>query len=122
MLYSLIARADVIVGHNLDFDVNIIKLAKLRLGIAHQSDLFDGREHFCTQKNSAHIINLAPTEKMVKAGMHEVPKSPKLSEAFKFFFNEEIVGAHDALVDTEAALRIYLRIKHLRAPGTNNVI
>jgi len=111
MLYSMIARSDVLVGHNIGFDVNIVKMAKLRLGISHANDLFDGREHFCTQRNSADIVNLPPTDKMVLAGLHQTPKVPKLAEAYQFFFGEQIVGAHDALNDTMAALRIYFEIK-----------
>lgn len=117
MLYSMIARADIIVGHNLGFDINIIKLAKLRLGISHHADLFDGKIHFCTQQQSAHILKLPPTEKMMLYGMQGMPKSPTLAEAYQFFFGEKIIGAHDAMNDTEAALRIYFEIKRREKNG-----
>lgn len=115
VLFALVARADVIVGHNLDFDINIINLAKLRLGIHHETDLFDGKEHFCTQKKTAHYIKLPPTERMVQAGFHNMPKSPTLAEAHQYFLGEAIPNAHDAMADTAAALRIYFQVKRMYA-------
>jgi DNA polymerase-3 subunit epsilon len=43
---------------------------------------------------------------MAAAGMGGF-KDPKLSEAYQFMFGEELVGAHDAFVDTEACARVY---------------
>jgi DNA polymerase-3 subunit epsilon len=64
----------------------------------------------CTKDMSSPLLNLPPTEKMKAAGFGNKPKAPSLAECVRFFFNEEIDGAHDALVDTKCCARIYLEM------------
>lgn len=119
MLFAMIAKADVIVGHNLGFDINIVNLAKHRLCIEHERDPFDGKEHFDTQVRSAGILQLPATDAMILANRGHQYKSPKLSEAYRYFFDREIANAHDAMVDVKASLEIYFHIKKLEELATH---
>jgi DNA polymerase-3 subunit epsilon len=47
----------------------------------------------------------------MKAAGRKGPKSPKLSEAYRHFLGEDLIGAHDALVDVRACRRIYDHLK-----------
>jgi DNA polymerase-3 subunit epsilon len=38
-------------------------------------------------------------------------KWPKLMEAYRFYFNEDFIGAHDAKADTEACMKVYYAAK-----------
>ena len=67
---------------------------------------------FCTMEAAAPIVNLPPTERMLAAGFNK-PKAPKLEEAIRFFFDESLDGAHDAMVDVIACRRIYFHLKNL---------
>lgn len=100
------------VAHNTDFDIRIMRIAMLRAGLT--KDQIDGRAHetFCTMKAATPIVNLPPTAKMVAAGFNK-PKSASLSECISHFFNETLEGAHDALIDVRACLRVY---HHLNVP------
>lgn len=40
-------------------------------------------------------------------GTYDDFKWPRLSEAYRFAFNEDFSGAHDAMADVRACLRIY---------------
>jgi DNA polymerase-3 subunit epsilon len=100
------------IAHNSDFDMRIMRIAMLRAG--YDKEWQDARKPnaFCTMKNTINIINLPPTPKMIAAGFRK-PKPPKLSECIQHFFGEELIGAHDALVDVRACVRVY---RHITTP------
>lgn len=102
---GLVAKADVLVGHNLDFDMGVLT------GELNRTNwpLFFKKQE-CTMKMMTPVCKIPPTEKMVKAGRTGW-KSPKLIEAYRFAFGEDFVGAHDALADCVAALRVWRWIK-----------
>lgn len=104
-LYDLMRRADLVVAHNIKFDLKILGIMYAR---AKRGWGFPDRT-FCTCEAAAPIVNLPPTAKMVAAGINK-PKAPKLSECIQHFYGEELEGAHDALVDVRACMRIYFEI------------
>lgn len=89
-------QADIIVAHNLSFDVSIMKTALYRLG--NKPHRFDGRQPVCTKEASTDVLKLPG-----KYGY----KWPTLAEAYRHYTGKEIEGAHDALVDTEACLEVF---------------
>lgn len=89
-------QADVIVAHNLTFDVSIMKTALHRLG--GKPHRLDGRQLICTKEASTDVLKLPG-----KYGY----KWPTLAEAYRHFTGLELAGAHDAMVDTEACLTIF---------------
>lgn len=107
------ARASLRVAHNSAFDTRLARIAMTRAD--YERDFIEAvetRASFCTCNSSKSIVNLPPTEKMVARGMNG-PKSPSLAETMRYFFNEEIDGAHDALVDARCSGRIYWHLKGL---------
>lgn len=107
----LYQRADLLCAHNAKFDKGVTEVAIAR----HYGRMLPMRKPiFCTMEAATPIINLPPTERMLAAGFNK-PKPPKLEECIRHFFNEEMVGAHDALVDLHACRRVYLHLKTLEA-------
>lgn len=108
------------VAHNVKFDQRIMRIAMLRAGF--DKDWQDSREitSFCTMEAAMPLVNLPPTAKMVAAGFNK-PKPPRLSECIEFFFQEKLEGAHDALVDVRACLRVYRHLVASVAPGADVV-
>ncbi len=94
-------QADIIVAHNLSFDTSIMKTALFRIG--NKPHRLDGRQHVCTKEASTDVLKLPG-----KYGY----KWPTLAEAYRHYTGEEIEGAHDALVDTEACLQIFRGLAH----------
>lgn len=88
------------VCHNLMFD-SIIMLAATNKceDISHVPSMIK----FCTMLASVKECGL----KQLNSNR---PKWPKLSEAYKHYFNEELVDAHDALTDVRATKRIYFEM------------
>lgn len=105
----LYQRADLVCAHNIKFDKGIIEIAIAR----HYGKTMPLRKPlFCTMKSSSPVIKLPPTEKMRAAGFDK-PKPPKLEECIRHFFNEDLDGAHDAMVDLTACRRVYLHLKKI---------
>lgn len=112
------------VAHNLQFDLRIMRIAMLRAGLTKErlaemdAALPKG---FCTCNASTPIVNLPPTPKMVAAGFNK-PKQAKLSECIQHFFGEELVGAHDALVDVRACVRVFRHLQPKPVEPVGDVI
>lgn len=104
VLSHMAKRGVVHVAHNVDFDIKVIQAAFHRAN--RPCPPINAR---CTQALSTTLVNLPPSERMLKAGFNK-PKPPRLSECVKFFFDEELVGAHDAMVDTRACARVYFEL------------
>lgn len=105
MLYGLGDHVTA-VAHNAPFDLRIMRIAMLRAGFT--KEWLDERDvtSFCTMRAATPIVNMPPTAKMVAAGFNK-PKPPKLSECIQHFFGETLEGAHNALVDVRACVRVY---------------
>lgn len=108
MLLELWGRADERVGHNETFDARIVRIAQHRFDDA-QLDEWKGGKASCTARLATRIMQLPPTEKMVKAGRHHA-KTPNLREAYRFFTGRELEGAHSALVDVDGCMAVYFAI------------
>lgn len=99
-------RASRVVAHNLQFDRNLLTFETEREELPN---LFTGRDCFCTMEALTPILQLPATEKMLKYGYGPY-KNPNLGEAYRHFFQEALVDAHDALVDTRACARVYFEM------------
>ena len=94
---QLCMQADAIVAHNMSFDRSIMSTALYRLG--NKPNRMDGKRMICTKEESTDILKLP--------GKFDSYKWPTLAEAYHHFTGKNIVGAHDALVDTEACLAVF---------------
>lgn len=117
LFLDLREQATVEVAHNISFDRRIMRIACLRhLGMTREEiEASEAGTTFCTMKEATAIVNLPPTDKMLAAGFTK-PKPPKLSECIKYFFDEELDGAHNALVDVRACARLYFHLQDLQVP------
>lgn len=109
------SKADTIVAHNLPFDERIMETAIYRTG--KQVTLPSPVSRLCTLEMAEPILKIPATAKMVAAGRANQFKKPNLGECIQYFFNEKIVGAHNALSDAQACARVYFAIKQLAVTG-----
>jgi DNA polymerase III subunit epsilon len=109
MFSCFLEKSSKIVAHNAKFDVKMLNIALSRAKNARALVDLSNCEIYCTMEAAAPIVNLPPTEKMIKAGFNK-PKSPSLAETYDYFFGEKLDGAHDALVDVMACKRIYFEL------------
>lgn len=113
---QLVLRADLLVGHNVEFDVLIMLIAAAKLGKeeALRGALKD-KPRFCTKEHSTSICRI-PNDKSW-GGPY---KWPKLAEAYEFFFKMPPVAAHRALKDVRTTWDLYWAIQSwiINGPGT----
>lgn len=107
-------RAEKRIGFNEQFDARLVRIALIRLGDGSEPSSLDdnwkaGAAH-CVMQQAKPIVKMPPTEKMKAAGFNAF-KPPKLTEAYKFFFDEELDGAHDAMIDVNATARIFFHLQ-----------
>jgi len=105
-------QADIIIGHNVKYDIAIIIAEAKRNGYHDlvatltypKFGLYDGvRAAICTQRLAADYL--------LAAGEEPSRSNTKLTVIYRRLFGEELAGAHDALVDAIACQRVY---NHLR--------
>jgi len=92
------------VAHNAVFDLKVLQAEFHRVNRP-----FPPVDPRCTKQLAAPVLNLPPTPRMVAAGFTK-PKDPTLTECVRFFFDEDLVGAHGALADARACGRVYLEL------------
>ncbi len=91
----LMDSADIVVGHNLEFDLNMIHAECERRGMQFQTPSV----RYCTMRESKERVGaLAPAGYV---------KFPKLSELYHHLFQEEPTNWHNALADAYMALRCF---------------
>jgi DNA polymerase-3 subunit epsilon len=93
--------ADVLVGHNLNFDHRIVWAEIIRSGRRPRS----GMPKICTMMSSTKHCNLP--------GKGKAPKWPKLEELHEVLFKKPFEGAHDALADVTATKDCFFELLKL---------
>lgn len=114
IFWRLAAKSDLLVAHNVAFDLRMLGLMSQQAGLADLPKLLAQKPARCTCEAAAPIVNLPPTERMIAAGFNK-PKAPKLEECVRHFFGEELVGAHSAAADVRACARVYWKLDELGA-------
>ena len=89
-----VKQADLLIGHNIDFDLNMIKAECYR----HKLPFALTKPFYCTMKTTTRICALP---KM---------KWPTLKELHFHLFQETPTNLHNSMIDVWACLRCYLKI------------
>ncbi|MBB1565080.1 3'-5' exonuclease [Candidatus Gracilibacteria bacterium] len=98
-IMSYINDSDAIIGHNIEYDEDMIKIELKRL---NQEYRYQPKQVICTMKNTVDFCAIK--------GNGERFKYPKLGELHKKLFDEYFIGAHDAMTDVEATLRCFVEL------------
>lgn len=99
-MMDFLSKADTIIGHNIEYDEDMIRLELRRHEKLH---LYSPSQVICTMKSTVDFCALQ--------GKWERLKYPKLWELYKKLFDEYFIGAHDAMVDVEATLKCFLELE-----------
>lgn len=127
--------ADVVVGHNVKFDIQMIIAELKRLSKQHFivkiENMKNGSKFDCTMTRTQRVCNLMYSSSCIdnKTGKTKIIqkiKPPKLMEAYKYYFGYEPAKEHlhNAIIDVVACLRIYFvsLIDGQDIYGTNPII
>ena len=110
-------QCDYIIGHNIEFDINMIKaeLMRLNLIISKNMNLYYNyveflttcKKYYCTMQES---IDLCAIKQINKQGKEYI-KYPKLIELHKKLFDTSPNGLHNSLNDIIICLRCFYKMK-----------
>ena len=98
-----LSNCDVIVGHNVNFDVNTILCEMYRLGL--DTAMLESIKRFCTMENSVDFCGFE-----TKLGN----RFPKLQELYTKLFHHPFDSPHDAYCDIKATVECYWKLVVMR--------
>lgn len=106
---QLIRQSDIIVAHNIDYDLDVLKDDMPESWAAVQN-----KPRFCTMDGNLYIVKAPLTDKQKyyfssKGPKPDAPyKRPSLTETHMHYFGVPFEGAHDAMADIRACRDITL--------------
>ena len=103
-------KSDIIIGHNVSFDINVIKSEIIRIkGI--ENALFKKKKHMVidTMKMVRNICKIPNLSFHTRLSLPN--KYPKLDELYYKLFNKHFNNQHDAMADVQAAYDCYYELK-----------
>lgn len=103
-------KSDIIIGHNVSFDLNVIKSEIIRIkGI--ENALFKKKKHMVidTMKMGRNICKIPNLSFHTRLSLPN--KYPKLDELYYKLFNKHFNNQHDAMADVQAAYDCYYELK-----------
>ncbi|MEI7562643.1 MAG: 3'-5' exonuclease [bacterium] len=89
-----IEKADYLVGHNISFDVRMLRQDCENIGKHYNRDRI---KTFCTMKDINHIKDLPK-------------KRPRLGLLYTYLFDKEFDNAHDAMADIQATKDCFVEL------------
>lgn len=99
------AIAHKIIAHNIKYDI-AITVAEFWRVFGQYNDPFLKEKQFCTMFSTTNICKLPHAN-----GRRGGYKWPKLEELYRFLFQEEMVGAHNALDDIKATAKCFFELR-----------
>lgn len=97
---SAVIWADMLVGHNLNFDMNVLGCEYVRMG---------GDNPLIEKKVYDTMLKSTPLLKL--PGKFGNYKWPKLQELYQFLFNEPLAQTHTALDDIRQTAKCYFELQ-----------
>ncbi len=85
-LYNTLDKCSNIIGHNIEFDINVLLSECYRLKDNKMIKCLQSKHTICTMLKGREFMKSR--------------KNPKLSELYRYLYNDEIENAHNAMVDT----------------------
>lgn len=102
LFYKSLNRSTLCVGHNIDFDIDVITAEYIRSGFHFEHLRCLWKQTTCTMKSSANFCKIK-----TGSGHH---KYPKLSELYTTLFGKTYENQHNALSDARACMRCYFEL------------
>ena len=95
---DVVRKCDGIIGHNIEFDINVIKAEMQRCGI-NGDEILD-KKCYCTMKASADLCKIG-----------DFPyKYPTLQEAYRCFLKKDLQIDHNSMYDSFITMKCYNEI------------
>ena len=101
-----IENAEVLVGHNVEYDIMVVGCELYRDGQPMQGQALTRHPHICTMKQTVDFCAIPSTN-----SYYSDYKYPKLTELYTKLFGHAFSGAHDAMADIKATKECFFELK-----------
>jgi len=121
IFFNYLRKVDILIGHNIEFDIQMLKVELLRLIYSdtlpdeksrkyknYLYDLSNFENIYCTMKNSIELCSIKVLDKFGK----EYNKYPKLIELHKYLFHTTPSNLHNSFNDILITLRCFIKMKY----------
>jgi DNA polymerase III epsilon subunit-like protein len=99
---------DYIVGHNVSFDINMVKEEFSRNGFINYFDVLSSKTiTYCTMKEGEELCNILISD--VVSGKQRL-KYPKLEELHHFLFKQPLMNLHNSYNDVLVCFRCFYKM------------
>lgn len=112
---EFVDKADIVIGHNINFDKNMITIECLRNNVVNKFITYKNNVKFnkllyCTMYKSKNICKILKYDKNNKPYF----KNPKLIELYQFLYPEKELpkDLHNSIVDVLLTFKCYMKIVH----------
>jgi DNA polymerase-3 subunit alpha len=106
---EILKRSEIVVGHNIEFDINIMGAEMLRMGISEQKLI---------EKELIDTKNVSTDFCAIPGGRGGKFKWPTLTELHKKLFGQAFADAHDAAYDVDATAKCFFGLIKQRVVPT----
>lgn len=108
--FSSLDHADLLVGHNINFDLNMVYAEIMRYPeLRKYIPLLEEKRKFCTMKESTTFCCIP----LKNSNSYNRLKMPKLIELYqKLFDGETPEGLHNSMNDVAATLRCFMKLRY----------
>lgn len=104
-LAPFISECDLLIAHNIAFDKHVLLSEMCRHGKSDLALIMNSIQTYCTALNTAPIMKLRFRRTQFKM--------PKLSELYKYLFNRDASGLHDAIQDVKVMTDCFFKLLEL---------
>ena len=101
-----IESAEILVGHNVEYDIMVVGCELCRNGQPMQGQALTRHPHICTMKQTVDFCAIPSTN-----SYYSDYKYPKLTELYTKLFGHAFSGAHDAMADIKATKECFFELK-----------
>ena len=108
--FTSLADADLLVGHNITFDLNMVYAEIMRCPeLIKYIPLLEEKRKFCTMKESTAFCCIP----LKNSNSYNSLKQPRLVELYQKLFNGETPeGLHNSMNDVTATLRCFMKLRY----------
>lgn len=103
-------NASTMVSHDIDFDLLVMTCAYFREGVP---DRMKGLKQVCTMRAATPVVKL-PKPWKGKSKPGDEYKWPSLTECYQHFFGTGFDGAHNAMNDVIAMMKVWSELRKLK--------
>jgi DNA polymerase-3 subunit alpha len=102
LLNSILEKSDVIIGHNIQFDIHVLASELYRIGEIKLASTLLKKKNYCTCYNGKNITKIKTK--------YNKYKLPTLEELYTYLYKEPMINYHNAKYDVIHTAKCYFKM------------